>query len=169
MKESDIEDYVRWFTTNTEWLNWDSPWENSISTASLELKIWTNYYEFVKSLGNDVVRKKYEIEADGLHIGWICSYYDLGYMENKDGIPAIGIDIPSIDGRNNGYGTKAFKMYIDYLKGHGYNSFYTQTWSGNEAMLRVAEKLGFKEVYRKKDYRVVNDKKYDAVTFRLDL
>lgn len=36
-------------------------------------------------------------------------------------------------------------------------------------MIRVAEKLGFKEVYRKKDYREVNEKWYDAITFRLNL
>jgi len=36
-------------------------------------------------------------------------------------------------------------------------------------MVRVAEKLGFKEVCRKKDYREVNGKKYDAITWRLDV
>ena len=25
--ESDIEDYVRWFTVEREWENWDAPWE----------------------------------------------------------------------------------------------------------------------------------------------
>ena len=169
MKESDIEDYVRWFTTDTEWLNWDSPWEENSCTEEDERKGWTEYYLSVKSLGDDVIRWKYEIEADGQHIGWICSYLDLDYMENKEGILAIGIDIPGIVGRNKGYGTKAFKMYIDYLKNHGHKSFYTQTWSGNTSMLRVAEKLGFKEVYRKKNYRVVNGKEFDAITYRLDI
>ena len=60
-------------------------------------------------------------------------------------------------------------MYMDYLKANGHRSFYTQTWSGYLAMVRVAEKLGFKEVCRKKDYREVNEKKYDAITWRLDL
>ena len=27
MIASDIEDYVRWFTTETEWSNMDAPWE----------------------------------------------------------------------------------------------------------------------------------------------
>ena len=60
-------------------------------------------------------------------------------------------------------------MYIDYLKAHGHNSFYTQTWSGNLAMVRVANKLGFKEVCRKANYREVSGKRYDAITWRLDL
>src|SRR5690606_30651793 len=25
--ERDIEDYIRWMTTEIEWLNWDAPWE----------------------------------------------------------------------------------------------------------------------------------------------
>lgn len=36
-------------------------------------------------------------------------------------------------------------------------------------MMRVAEKLGFREVFRKKGYREVNGQKFDAVTYRLDL
>ena len=28
MIESDIDDYVRWFTTETEWSNTDAPWES---------------------------------------------------------------------------------------------------------------------------------------------
>lgn len=30
MREEDIEDYVRWFTTETEWGNWDSPIKISV-------------------------------------------------------------------------------------------------------------------------------------------
>ena len=32
-------------------------------------------------------------------------------------------------------------------------------------MIRVAEKLGFVEINRYKDKRVINKKKYDALTF----
>ena len=113
--------------------------------------------------------KKYEIVLDGTHIGWICSYTDLEYIENEENILAIGMSIPSVENRWNGCGTKVFNMYMDYLREYGYKSFYTQTWSGNLAMVRVAEKLGFKEVCRKENYREVNGKMYDAITWRLDL
>ena len=168
MKELDIEDYVRWFTTETEWGNWDSPWETFETSEEEERKSWTEYYESVKNLPDNIVRWKYEIELDGAHIGWICSYTDLEYIENEENILAIGLDIPSMENRKNGCGTKAFQMYMDYLKAHGHKSFYTQTWSGNLAMVRVAEKLGFKEVCRKENYREVNGGMYDAITWRLD-
>lgn len=169
MIESDIEDYVLWFTKEIEWGKWDSPWEQNKSCEEEERKTWKEYYESVKNLPSTVTRRKYEIELDGKHIGWICSYTNLGYVENKENILAIGIDIPCEINRNSGCGTGAFRMYMEYLKERGHNSFYTQTWSGNLAMVRVAEKLGFKEVYRKVNYREVDGKLYDAITWRLDL
>ena len=27
MEEKDLDDYIRWNTTETEWQNWDAPWE----------------------------------------------------------------------------------------------------------------------------------------------
>lgn len=169
MQEGDIENYVRWFTRNIEWCNWDSPWEKDESNEDTERASWTEYYNSVKDLPDDVVRWKFEIEADGVHIGWICSYKDLDYMENSDNILALGLDIPDIENRKNGYGSAAMRLFMDYLHKNGHNSFYTQTWSGNYPMIRLAEKLGFKEIFRKKDFRTVNGQKYDAVTFRLDI
>ena len=44
---------------------------------------------------------------------------------------------------------------------------FTQTWSGNVRMLRVAEKLGFVPYARVKGIRTVRGKKYDALTLKL--
>lgn len=168
MIESDIENYVRWFTTETEWGDWDAPWETFESDEQTERAAWTEYYEWVKALPDDTVRMKLKIECDGVHIGWVSRYSDLGYMDNPDGVPAIGIDIPEMQHRHKGAGTQALRLFMDYLRQRGFSSFYTQTWSGNERMIRVAEKLGFKEVHRGKNIRTVNGKQYDAITFRLD-
>lgn len=48
MIESDIEDYVRWFTTETEWSNTDAPWEPIESDEKTERTSWREYYESVK-------------------------------------------------------------------------------------------------------------------------
>jgi len=47
------------------------------------------------------------------------------------------------------------------------DTLYTQTWSGNTAMLRLAEKLGFAEVRRIEGIREVRGEKYDALTFAM--
>ena len=170
MIESDIEDYVRWFTTETEWGNWDAPWEPlEDMNEDAQRKIWTEYYQKVRGLPEERLRWKFEIEADGEHIGWVSAYTDLDYLENEEGLPAIGICIPPIEMRSGGLGTQALKAFIEYYRAHGYGAVYTQTWSGNARMVRVADKLGFTEVCRKKGIREVNGKKYDAITWRLDL
>ena len=167
MRESDIEDYVRWFTADVDWMRFDAPWETAETDPAQERESWTAYYRSVRDLPEDAPRWKFEIEADGKHVGWVSRYTDLEYLDNPDGVPAVGIDIPEISERYRGVGTQALRLFITYLKAHGYNSVYTQTWSGNAAMLRVAEKLGFTPVCRMKDYRAVNGERYDAVTLKI--
>ena len=167
MIESDISDYVRWFTSETEWMDYDAPWESKGSSYDEELQGWTEYYQSIKDLAKDELRWKFEIEYDGKHVGWVSAYFDLDYLENKENIPAIGIDIPEKSVYNHGVGTEALKQFIAYYKKHGYKHLFIQTWSGNKRMIRVIEKLGFSLYYTKKDFRVVNRQKYDALTFKM--
>ena len=173
MIESDIEDYVRWFTIETEWSNTDAPWEPIESDEETERTSWREYYESVKDLPDDVRRWKFEIEWNGRHVGWVSSYsIDENYEwidEIKDGQTvhrAIGIDICEPDVWGNGIGTNALRAFIKYYFENDVEELYTQTWSGNVRMLRCAEKLGFKECRRDIGIREVNGKKYDRVTFK---
>ena len=119
MLETDIEDYVRWFTSDIEWAQWDAPWESSFSNdENEERKEWKEYYNSVKDLPDNVERWKFEIEVDNKHIGWVSSYTDLDYLDNKENILAIGIDIPSVSDRGKGYGSAALKEFINYLNIH---------------------------------------------------
>ena len=167
MLESDIEDYVRWFTDETEWCQWDAPWEPMDSDADSERAYWTAVFHRKKDMDASAPRKRFEIECDGCHIGWVNRYTDLGYMENTDETPVLGINIPDMGCRRRGIGTKSLQLFIEYLRSQGYHAFYTQTWSGNKPMIRVAEKLGFREVCRVENYRQVRGLPYDAVTWEL--
>jgi len=169
MTESDIEDYVKWFTTETEWGSWDAPWEPFEDDENSVRQQWTQTFNYINNYFSEREKYRFEIELDGKHIDWVGSYRDLGYIENPDNLPAIGITIPSVSHRRNGNGTKALIQFIDYWKNLGYTQLYTQTWSGNYPMIKLAEKLGFREIFRKENFRTVNGKKYDAITFRLDL
>ena len=175
MIESDIEDYVRWFTVEREWENWDAPWEKEDTDEETERKSWTEYYESVKDRPDDARRWKFEIEWNGRHIGWVSSYcIDENYEwigKIKDGqtvYRAIGIDICEPDVWGKGVGTNALRAFMNYYFANGVDELYTQTWSGNVRMLRCAEKLGFLECNRNVGTREVDGQKYDGLTFRLE-
>jgi len=154
IKESDIADYIRWTTTETEWCQWDAPWENNDSG------------EFVQrqrnSLGKTPERySKLEIEtACGKHIGWVSAYK----MEGEKLV--VGIGIPAVTDRGQGYGYNALTLFMSYLFQHE-KVLYTQTWSGNTPMIRLAEKIGFAESGRITGIREVRGGKYDALTFSI--
>jgi len=172
IEESDIEDYIRWVTVETEWRDWDSPWE------------WTRYRDlnayndgFIKQQRFAVERPPKFIYRDleidtitGRHIGWVKSYYIDGDREKT----AVGIVIPYISDRGKGYGESALTLYMAYL----FNAknaltdtytetLYAETWSGNAAMIRLAEKIGFAEVERKIERHEVRGQRYDALTFSI--
>lgn len=119
MTKEDIEDYVRWFTEETTWMKTDAPWEFAEAeptTAEAERSSWTEYYEEMRDRPADAPRWKFEIEADGRHVGWVSCYDDLEYVPNPEEIPAVGIDIPDVSVWGRGVATTALRMYLDYLK-----------------------------------------------------
>jgi len=156
IKPSDIADYIRWITTETEWCDWDAPWEAGDNDA------------FVARQKSNLekspeVYSKLEIDTlDGRHIGWVSSYN----IKNDQNKTAVGIDIPAVTDRGKGYGKNALTLFMAYLFGYK-NILYTQTWSGNTPMIRLAEKIGFVETSRIKNVREVRGKRYDALTFAI--
>ena len=167
-KNSDIDNFEYWFTTNTEWMNWDAPWE------------WIDYkFNKKEQLHKRILKTshnpcfEFEIYYKSTHIGWISAYYMTYDYKWNDLQPtdkiAIGIDIPETKCRGLGVGKQAYKLYLDYFKSLGYKKIYTQTWSGNIPMINLALHSGFKEINRYKDLRTVNNQKFDALTFEIKL
>ena len=152
IKESDIADYIRWTTTETEWCNWDAPWEDDDNGEFVARQI--------NSLSKTPARySKLEIDtADGRHIGWVSAYKFDGEKL------AVGLGIPAVSDRGQGYGYNALTLFMAYLF-RDENVLYTQTWSGNTPMIRLAEKIGFVECRRISGIREVRGGKYDALTF----
>ena len=175
MIESDIEDYVRWFTVEREWENWDAPWEKEDTDEESERRSWTEFYASEKNRPDGALRRKFEIEWNGRHIGWVSSYHigkDYKWVgEVEDGqtaYRAIGADICEHDLWGNRLGSNALRAFINYFFENGEDELYTQTWSGNVRMIHCAEKLGFIECNRYAGIREVNGQKYDGLTFRLE-
>jgi RimJ/RimL family protein N-acetyltransferase len=161
---TDANDYFRWLTEETEWQNWDAPWEKTVEVQELsQFK-----KKFLKKLEKElpIPRTSLEISlVNGKHLGWVSSYF----INNDQTLLSVGINIPEQDYWEKGIGKRALKLWISYLF-HSYeiDNLYTQTWSGNLRMINLAEKIGFKEMKRKKKYRKVRNKLYDGLTFILN-
>ena len=155
---SDIADHVRWRTVDTEWMNWDAPWRQpTMQPVAIERNL-----RHLLASPLPAVRTRFEIALDtGEHIGWMNSYY----VDGTPGRLAIGIDIAEPRYRGNGRGERAFAAFIHYLFSAGLTHVYTETWSGNLPMIRVAGKCGFELVQRGHQDLQVRGEPYDSLLF----
>ncbi len=155
-KREDLDDYRRWFSTELEWTNWDAPWEK------LDEEFAENFISRIeRSIDREppAVRKRFEIECDGIHIGWVSAY-------KMDGERlAIGIDIPEKEFWGRGFGKEAMQLFLDYLDRNGFDTIYCQTWSGNSRMVRLALSLGFKIIDNSQTV-CINGIIYERLNFR---
>ncbi len=177
MRESDIDDEIRWNTAAAGWAQWDAPWEmeEELRTFDPE-KHRREQLEWIARPKPDH-RLSLEIDAGGVHIGSVNTYcIDDGFNWEKLSPDrdrrkvnwAVGIDICESAYWSGGWGTRALTAFVKYHLEEGYANLYTQTWSGNTRMVGLAEKLGFRECCRKEGIRQVRGGTYDGLTFRLD-
>jgi len=161
MRESDLVDEERWNTIETEWSEWDAPWEED---EPFDMEEEREY--LLKRIKNPPkVYSVLELDtAEGWHIGGVNHYF----IDKQKDLKAVGIAIPPISARGKGYGKNAFILWVAY---HFANSnaeeIYTQTWSGNYPMIKLAESVGFEEIGRIKGIRKVRGERYDALTFSI--
>jgi len=162
MCESDIIDNEQWNTTETEWMNWDAPWEEDEPFDVEEER--RNLHKAISNPPK--VYGGLELDTDeGRHIGSVSRYFDCG---DKNAV-CVGIDIPPVDARNKGYGKNALILWMAYIfENMDIEEIYTQTWSGNYPMVKLAEKIGFEEIGRVRGMRKVRGERYDSLTFRIE-
>ena len=178
--ESDIEKRIYWETVETEWQQWDAPWEYEGLTEEekeCELQGYIgSLHRWVQQdsvLPKEHTRYRFQIalkDEEQTYIGWCNAYcIDEDYCYTDDeAYCAVGINIPEVSERGKGYATQALCMFIQYLLERGESPIFTQTWSGNHRMIHVAEKIGFEECRRKENFRLVRGERYDGLTFRLN-
>lgn len=173
--ESDIADEIRWFNEERAWLAADTPWETVAPLDEGEFK--KQMLNILSSAPTDALYSRLEIETKGKHIGFVCSYPLDGNFEalpcDKTSLSvqnscALGIEIcePAFWGK--GLGAQALAAAMQYYQNNGFEDFYLETWSGNERMLKCAERLGFYVFKIKTAFRQVKGKAYDALFLRLD-
>lgn len=76
----------------------------------------------------------------------------------------LGIFIGEKEYRDNGYGTEAINLILDY--GFNYlnlNSIQLKVFAFNDRAIACYKKCGFKEVGRKREEKFINGKYYDTI------
>jgi RimJ/RimL family protein N-acetyltransferase len=103
--------------------------------------------------------------ADGTPIGTVNTYHVEG---NPDRV-AVGISICESRWWGDGLGAEAFRLWVEHvLEERDLARVYCETWSGNVRMIRLAERMGFREIRRRVDVRSVWGKRWDALRFVID-
>ena len=140
---------------DTEWRKWNAPY------FPFEYEEFDIYNErLAKRLAEGSNSIMIIQTNEGEIIGTVSYYWE---DKNTRWLEA-GIVINNSQFWHGGYGTEALKLWIGHL-------FATQeiarvgitTWSGNERMMRVAEKLGLQLEGRMRKCRYYNGEYYDSI------
>jgi len=135
---------------------WNGPYiQEKHLTKSEFLKEWANDEELCKGVASTLI-----ITVNGQFIGVVGAYW----VDQNTNWLETGIVTYNTDYWNGGYGSEAYRLWIDYLFNNSpLHRLGMSTWSGNERMIRVAEKLGMQCEARIRDARIVDGKYYDAI------
>ncbi|WP_298829134.1 GNAT family protein [uncultured Planococcus sp.] len=100
------------------------------------------------------------ITADEKTIGYVGAYW----VDQNTNWLETGIVIYDTAYWNGGYGTEAYRLWIDFLfEFTDLHRLGMSTWSGNDRMMKVAQRLGMKEEARIRKARMVEGEYYDAI------
>jgi RimJ/RimL family protein N-acetyltransferase len=93
-------------------------------------------------------------------IGWA----NIRDFTNPHGTAEFGIAIGDVADRGRGYGTEAVQLLVDYaFTVLGVHNIWLDTPAYNAAALRAYQKVGFREIGRRRGARVLAGKRYDVV------
>ncbi len=137
---------------NPEWKKWDAPYYPHHTKT---------YDAFLKEKERWVrVEDRYAIDLDGRLVGTVSYYWehrDSNWLE-------MGICLNEAENWGKGMGTIAFRLWMNHL-------FQTlplvrvgyTTWSGNQRMIRVGQKLGMQMEARIRKVRLYEGTYYDSI------
>jgi len=107
--------------------------------------------------GNAIIATK-----ENLPIGGVSRYFQ---KDNKDA-PFIGVSIEVDEYLNQGLGTEAFKLWLDYqFTNSKIHRIGAEAWSFNPRAIRVVEKLGFVHEGTHREMREWKGQRLDKILF----
>jgi len=161
----DVEAELRWTTVETAWQAWDAPWEGMAITSPerVEAVRQTKLDKLAHPLPSP--RERLSVERiGGPLLGWVTHYrYDPAQRTTW-----VGINLCESGFWGQGLGTEALCLWIDTLFSQlNLHRVGTETWSGNERMIRCALRCGFVEEGRFRETVEYEGQRWDSVKFGL--
>lgn len=139
-----------------EWKKWDAPYFEHKQVP---------YEEFLSKKDRIVNQdNRWGIKVNGEVIGTVSYYWE----HKPSNWLEMGIAIYNPNFWSGGYGTRVFRLWINHL----FNNLplvrvgFT-TWSGNQRMIKVGEKLGMTMEARLRKCRFYNGEYYDSIRMGL--
>ncbi|MBU9674507.1 GNAT family N-acetyltransferase [Planococcus sp. CP5-4] len=139
-----------------------------------EAKKWNGPYILQEHMSKEQHREKWlndeeiavgvptslTIRVDEKVIGYVGAYW----VDQNTNWLETGIVIYDKNYWNGGYGREAYTLWIDFLfESTDLHRLGMSTWSGNERMMKVAERIGMKEEARIRKARMVEGQYFDAI------
>ena len=159
----DLTEYTFWLQPIHEYHHLNGPYFKKPSIEEIEQKISEIQLEF--ELGNDDPLPNKKLISNHYNeilgeVSWYWKSKETNWME-------IGIIIFDKENWGKGIGKKALSLWIDQLfeSRQEIVRLGVTTWSGNQGMIGLAEKLGMKEEARYRKARIVDGKYYDSVSY----
>lgn len=139
-----------------EWKKWDGPYFDDYK--------YIEFDEFIKTQSSFFLSENIRgIYLDDKILGMLSKFW----IDKKTRWLEIGITIYKSDKWSLGIGSKALRLWISEIFDTTDNLEHIglTTWSGNQRMIRTAEKIGMKEEARIRKVRWHNNVFYDSVKY----
>ena len=161
-KTEDLETYKYWNQGDQLWMQYDGPYYPKVSPEHLDLFIekisdWIEKGNWSSPRRRLVISNNSNDEMLGT-VSWYWQSQETNWI-------SMGINIFDDKNWSKGIGFEALKLWINYLFDCDKNlvRLDLRTWSGNHGMIKLAQKLGFKQEACFRNARMVKGKYYDSI------
>ena len=158
LREEDLKDYMEWYKKKEDWQSLEMPWD----TIDLD-KLEGNLKDRSDNKGN-FFRKRFEIDYEGRHIGWVSSYY----IDGEGDKLSLGVVLAESSYWGRNIDQMALICFIRYILDRDpYRDIFIETLDDNVYMQKLSASLGFDEVVLDKYSRLVDGERYTIKRFKL--
>ena len=160
--KEDLAEFEFWYTGKKKWMEHDAPYYKKPTKNEIQKKL-NKIQEKIDSENWETPRNRLVIatQTDNKLIGTVSWYW----QSKETNWKSIGIVIYSEKNWGKGIGYESLKLWVDYLfeECKEIVRLDLRTWSGNEGMINLSKKIGFKEEARFRMARIVNGIYYDSI------